>query len=956
MQGVNSDGSLKYAIPTGTPYELPIEMISMPTSTGVDYIVDQASAQAQVVTAIVENINPTSTIRLNQDIPDFPNDRYVALADDSGRLIIGIYATASATGLGYAVVNALRQSRDHLFTATGNYTMTAYLLITGTSSIFASGGFSTIPSTRTSQMTFGAGINATIDPANPNAIVLDSRQSNWTVGNVGDPTFIENKFTNNAWITNVLKTNAAAAIGDSQVSVAGNFTSAITPNTSTIRFGITDTQNYNVTSVSYNQETSSTLISFEPSLLTTEIANTNVRLLSAVTPASMTFDTNQFYLETDATGKQTVRSLSSQTPSVSGTRAVVAFDITGQAAQTTGDEVLNFAFSSNFAPLHNGNTWFQSSENNNSFTGLYSGSSFALAGSNSSVGIYRSTDNGQTFTQTAQTTGNWYAFALSPNGSQIIACGDGGILKSTDNGLTWSAVSGTAAGASFFAVAASSTTMVATSNNGNGIYRSTDNGNTWSVTGATSSNFTSVAVNSSGLFVAGNTSTGVWVSSNQGQTWTRSTGRGSGWAYGLGVGANNRFILLDYNNGLYYSDNPSTTWTASSSSVSSPLGFYKVNDNLLLVGTAGSGIYKSTDNGVTWSQTSANSGTYGGINMSGANLVAASDYQGIWLSTTATSLSLTLPAHNSYPVQNVSVSNLVATDNATSSATKLQTAILAVRPTYTTSITGNATLVVDTNSTGNITDTTLIQTGSATGTLALTITQGGATGVLPSIVITDVRDGSVYTFSPKSGNTYDVICNEIAFGETLSQFWFSVSAMVTGKTRLILESTILGDISAQLPTMVITNPNTLTATRSVIATGSGSGSGGGGGSYVLPVATASAIGGVKANAGEANQFVNGIAADGSLQYATPAGGSTNAVLLGTNTYSTADITAINGGNGKFTLGSNATGAIEMSTKTLVSSPTALPTTAALSGIQVGVHVLPSPATIAVVTVVIMSIS
>lgn len=42
--------------------------------------------------------------------------------------------------------------------------------------------------------------------------------------------------------------------------------------------------------------------------------------------------------------------------------------------------------------------------------------------------------------------------------------------------------------------------------------------------------------------------------------------------------------------------------------------------------------------------------------------------------------------------------------------------------------------------------------------------------------------------------------------------------------------------------------------------------------YALPAATAGALGGVKANAGTAGQFVAGVASDGSLIYATPAGG------------------------------------------------------------------------------------
>jgi hypothetical protein len=50
-----------------------------------------------------------------------------------------------------------------------------------------------------------------------------------------------------------------------------------------------------------------------------------------------------------------------------------------------------------------------------------------------------------------------------------------------------------------------------------------------------------------------------------------------------------------------------------------------------------------------------------------------------------------------------------------------------------------------------------------------------------------------------------------------------------------------------------------------------------GSTYVLPVAQASVLGGIKANIGTAGQFVNGIATDGSLVFATPAGGVTNPV-------------------------------------------------------------------------------
>ena len=78
----------------------------------------------------------------------------------------------------------------------------------------------------------------------------------------------------------------------------------------------------------------------------------------------------------------------------------------------------------------------------------------------------------------------------------------------------------------------------------------------------------------------------------------------------------------------------------------------------------------------------------------------------------------------------------------------------------------------------------------------------------------------------------------------------------------------------------------------------------GGNTYVLPVASANAIGGVKANNGTDGQFVTGInTVDGSLTYATPPTG--NSYVLPTASANTIGGVKANGGNvGQFVTGIN----------------------------------------------------
>src|ERR1035437_9606988 len=65
--------------------------------------------------------------------------------------------------------------------------------------------------------------------------------------------------------------------------------------------------------------------------------------------------------------------------------------------------------------------------------------------------------------------------ALAVSGTNLFACGNSGVYRSTDNGNSWKLLPGSPAGAVAFAVSGSNLFA-----GYNGLYRSTDNGNSWS--------------------------------------------------------------------------------------------------------------------------------------------------------------------------------------------------------------------------------------------------------------------------------------------------------------------------------------------------------------------------------------------------------------------------------------------------------------------------------------------
>ncbi len=202
-----------------------------------------------------------------------------------------------------------------------------------------------------------------------------------------------------------------------------------------------------------------------------------------------------------------------------------------------------------------------------------------------------------------------------------------GVYKSTNNGNNWTQTS--LNNQFVFSLAASGTNVYA-GTYGNGIYLSTNSGSTWAPTALTGQFVVSIAVSGSYIF-AGVFYNGVYVSSNNGSTWTQ-TALNSGDVYSLAVSGSN-IIAGKYLNGVYISSNNGSTWTQTALNNQTIQSLF-VNGNDIYAGTYyGAGIYKSTNSGVTWAQTTLSNRSIYSFAMTGSTIIAGTDGFGVYISS-----------------------------------------------------------------------------------------------------------------------------------------------------------------------------------------------------------------------------------------------------------------------------------------------------------------------------------
>jgi photosystem II stability/assembly factor-like uncharacterized protein len=242
---------------------------------------------------------------------------------------------------------------------------------------------------------------------------------------------------------------------------------------------------------------------------------------------------------------------------------------------------------------------------------LLSTPTYLFAGTYES-GIFRSTNDGTTWqlASTGLAAGDGQRIsALTAVGGRIIAATRGGIYYSTNTGDTWTLTSSGLDSRTVSTVFAFDTILVA-GTYGAGAYRSTDKGTNWvSVSNGWPSGNVRAYCRHNGILFGGNYDlTTLYKSTDAGQTWA-ATGSGITSRYTYTLAANSSRVFAPSGYGVEISSNGGSTWVTPA--LLFGRGYYSVyaKGNQVYAGSLSIGPFLSTDGGVTWD--TANGGNSG---------------------------------------------------------------------------------------------------------------------------------------------------------------------------------------------------------------------------------------------------------------------------------------------------------------------------------------------------------
>ena len=232
--------------------------------------------------------------------------------------------------------------------------------------------------------------------------------------------------------------------------------------------------------------------------------------------------------------------------------------------------------------------------------------------------VYRSTDNGDTWTQTVLVLIDYNVFSLAINSSGHIFAGTGDpwslsnkgeLYRSTDNGDTWTITGLKSVYVNALAINDSGHIFAGTGEpwlRKGGVYRSTNNGNTWTLVGLEGVQVNSFAINDSGYIFAGITPHGIYCSTDNGDTWRTLLDVN---VTSIAINDSGHIFAGSYSDSeygpsrgfVYRSTDNGDTWTQTVPTYHYVLSL-AINDSGHIFAGTGGGVYRSTDNGDTWTK------------------------------------------------------------------------------------------------------------------------------------------------------------------------------------------------------------------------------------------------------------------------------------------------------------------------------------------------------------------
>jgi len=254
-------------------------------------------------------------------------------------------------------------------------------------------------------------------------------------------------------------------------------------------------------------------------------------------------------------------------------------------------------------------------------------------------GIFRSTNNGDSWTAVNTGLTETYVFALAINSSGHIFAGTfygGGVFRSTNNGDSWTAVNTGLTNLDVEALAINASGHIFAGTRG-GVFRSTDNGDSW-IAVLTDHDNEALAINASGNIFAGTQRGGIFRSTNNGDNWTRvNTDLTNTIVLALAINSSGHIFAGTFGGGIFRSTNNGNSWTAINTGLTNTevLALAINASGHIFAGTNGGGVFRSMNNDDSWTAVNTsltNIKVYAlAINASG-NIFAGTNGDGIFRS------------------------------------------------------------------------------------------------------------------------------------------------------------------------------------------------------------------------------------------------------------------------------------------------------------------------------------